>query len=117
MARSRELGSYFFGELCGSKVDLCDTISKAKLTENDTHSVERVGLNDVATYAEEACVNVANDVRPAEYEYLVAVLFAPIIIQSGVVLVDIGAHRPVVNDDALLNELEKSFHFRLASGS
>src|SRR5215470_1382211 len=55
-------------------------------------------------------MNVPDNVRPAECQDLVAVFFPPIIIERRVMLVNVGSHRPVVDDDALANGLEKIGH-------
>src|SRR5438552_942043 len=58
---------------------------------------------------------IANDVGTAKNEDLVAVFFAPVVVERGVVLVDVGPHRPVVNDDAFAHGLEEVGHQVVAS--
>src|SRR5207253_1367337 len=58
---------------------------------------------------------IANDVGTAKNEDLVAVFFAPVVVERGVMLVDVGPHRPVVNDDAFAHGLEEVGHQVVAS--
>src|ERR1700736_6300847 len=92
------------------EIDFFPPVLQAELAQNSACGAECVGLNYVTPDAEEVSVNITNDVRTAQNENFAAVLLSPIIIQSGVALLDIGAHRPVVDDDAFAHGLEKRSH-------
>jgi hypothetical protein len=55
-------------------------------------------------------VNLLDDVGPAEHKDLAAALLAPVIVRCGLILLDRGTHRAVINDNALLHGLEKIAH-------
>src|SRR5215831_14282292 len=101
----RELLRDFPCELRSLYVNLANPVGQIELAQHNPGTAERIGLNNVAACAEEVRVDVANDVRPAEHQYFAAVLFAPEIIQGGITLLDVGAHRAVVDDDAVLHSL------------
>ncbi len=56
-------------------------------------------------------MNVADDVGTAEDQDLAAVFLAPVVVEGGVALLDVGAHGAVVDYDAVLYELEKFGHW------
>ena len=79
--------------------------SEIELRQNDGGTAEGVGLDDVAAHAEEVGVDVTNDVGAAEHQNFAAIFLAPVIIQSGIARLDVGAHRAVVDDDTFLHDL------------
>jgi hypothetical protein len=62
-------------------------------------------------------MNVANDVGTAEHQHFAAVFLAPVVIQSRIALLDVGAHRAVVNYDAFFHELQEVSHCKLLAPS
>jgi len=85
-------------------------VGEIEFAKNDARPAEGVGLDHIAAHAEEVGVNLANDVGPAEHQNFAAVLLAPIVVERGIALVDIGAHRAVVSNNALADGLEKVSH-------
>ncbi len=55
-------------------------------------------------------MNIANDIGTAQHQNFAAVFLAPIIVKGRIALLDVGPHRAVVDNDALLHELEKIGH-------
>ncbi len=64
---------------------------------------EGVGLDDVGTGSQIRGVNLFDDVGPAEHEDVVVAVLAAELVQRKVAGLDGGAHRAVVDDDALLD--------------
>ncbi len=110
-----KLLSNFLGQLDGSEIDFGDPVLQAELPKHNAGCAECVCFNNVAADVEEGGVNVPNDVRAAQHQHFAAILLAPVIVQGGIALLDVGPHRPVVNDDAFAHGLEKVGHQLLAS--
>src|SRR5207248_8722146 len=109
-AVDRKLLGDFPRQLRSRDIDLPGAVAEFKFVQNNARSAERIGLDHIAAYGKEVGMNLANDVRAAQDQHFGAILLAPIIIQSGIALLDVGTHRAVVNDDAFANGLEKIFH-------
>src|ERR1700683_4638120 len=102
---SRKLCSDVLREPRGGEINFGDPIGKTKLSEHRAHPVERIRLNDIAPHTQETGMDVANNVWPAQYEDFVTVFLAPIVVESGVVHVDVSPHRAVINHNALFHDL------------
>ena len=106
----RELLRHFLSELCGLNVDLVYPVAQIEFAENDRASAKRIGLDDVAAHAEKIRMNVADDVGTAQHQHFAAILLAPVIVQGGIALLDVGSHGAVVHHDALFHSLQKVSH-------
>src|SRR5579862_9363694 len=106
----RELLGNFAGKLSSFEVDFPNAVPELKLSQNDARPTERISFDDIAPHPQKICMNFANDIRPAQYQNFTAVFFAPIIVECRIALVNIGAHRAVIDDDALAHGLEEVFH-------
>jgi hypothetical protein len=100
----------FFGEFYRGVINFDNPILKSELPEHNASRAKSIRFDHVAADPEEICVNIPNNIGTAQYQHFAAVFFAPIVIQSGVALLDVSPHRPVVNDDALANGLEERSH-------
>src|SRR5579872_1418782 len=105
-----KLLSGVFRQLDGGAINFLDAVLQIELAKDEAGCSERVGLKHVATGSEKIRMNVANDVRTAESENLAAVFLAPVVIQRGIALLDIGAHGAVIDDDTLADEWQKISH-------
>ena len=85
-------------------------VAQIKFVQHNAGAAECVSLNHIATHRKETRVDVTNDVRTAQDQHFTAIFLAPIIIQRGIALVNVGAHGTVVNDDALVDGLEEIRH-------
>ena len=50
-------------------------------------------------------MNVADNIGTAEHQNLAAILLPPIVVEGGIALVNVGAHRAVVDNDAFFDGL------------
>ena len=100
---SRELVRHFASELRCLEIDLPHLIAQVEFAQNNGASAKGIGFYNVAAHPEKIRVDIANNVRTAQDQNLAAVFFAPVIIQSRVSLLDIGAHGAVVDNNALFH--------------
>src|SRR5437868_9872858 len=84
-------------------VDLADLRLELILAQHDRSRAKSIRLDHVAPNGEEAGVDVANDVWTTEHEQLIAAFLAPEIVERGLAHLYVGAHRAVVDHDALSN--------------
>jgi hypothetical protein len=105
--RGRVLVGHRAGQTRRRQVQLAGAVGEAVLDQHDRVGAEAVGLDDVAAGLQEGGVNGADHLRPREHQQLVAPLMAPEILRREVVLLQIGAHRAVVNQHAPLQFCKK----------
>ena len=86
--------------MSGSKIQLAGAVLQAVLGENDGGRAEAVGLDDIAAGLKERGVKVADDIGTREHQQLVATLFAPEILGGEVAILQIAAHRAVIDQHA-----------------
>jgi len=86
-------------------VDLVNAVGEIEFAQYDARTPKRIGFDDVAAHTKEIRMDVANNVRAAQHQHFAAILFAPVVIQRGIAFLDVGAHRAVVDDDALVHSL------------
>ena len=99
---SRQLGS--------GNIDFSHPVFKVELPQNQARPAKGVRLHHIASDFEEVSMDVTDNVRPAQHQDFAAVLFAPIVVQSGITHLNVGAHGAVVNDDPFADGLEKVRH-------
>ena len=97
-----KLVSHLARQLRGSQVHFMDVILHLVLGHDDAGGVEGIGFNHVAANLVERRVDVGNQVRAAEHQDVVVAFLAAEVVERRIAQLDIGAHRPVENDDALL---------------
>ena len=80
-------------------------------------SLGHIKFDDMALAFEEQAaalieggVDVPDNVGPAQDQDFAAILLAPIVVQGGIAHLDVGAHRTVVDDDAVAHGLEEIRH-------
>ncbi len=101
----RELLRHLFRDLGGGNIELGNFILQVVFGQHHARPTERVRLHYIAAHAKKAGVNVFNNVRPAQDQKLVASLFAPEIVHTGIAGLYARAHRAIIDDDALLHGL------------
>src|SRR5260370_20486969 len=106
------MGSNFAGQFGGTLVDRMDFGGEIEFTENDAGTAEGIGLNHVGAGLEIGGVNIFNNVGTAEDQHFRTVLFAPEVIERGIALLYLSAHRAVIDDDTFANCFQKGFHLR-----
>ena len=100
--RSRKLTRHFDGQPSGRDVDFRRPVLQAVLRQHRARRAKRVGLHHVAANPQKRSVNISNQIRTTENQNLVAAFVPPKVIDGGLANLHTGAHRPVVDDDALL---------------
>jgi hypothetical protein len=98
------------GDFGGGFVVFKHSVGHAGFGEDDFVGAEGVGFNGVATDVEKCFVNFLDDIGAAEVENFGNILLAePISLHVQGAGLEIGAHRAIEDDDALLNQIEKRF--------
>jgi hypothetical protein len=92
------------------QIDLSNPVPELEFGKHNARAAKCVGLDYVAPYGQEIRMDIANNVRTAQDKNFGAVLLAPIVIQRGIALLDVGSHRTVVDHDTLADGLEKISH-------
>ena len=96
------------GDAGGGHVELVGPLGDVVLAERDGEGAEAGGLDDVDADVEEGVVHPGDDVGPGDDEQLVAALegLAAEVVGAQVEGLDVGAEGAVVDDDALVDEIE-----------
>ena len=122
LAERRELGArahgagdeaavavgHLTGDAGGGQVELVGPFGDVVLGEGDGEGAERGGLDDVDADLEEVVVHLGDDVGPGDRQEVGAALerLTPEVVGGQVECLHVGAERAVVDDDALLDEVE-----------
>jgi hypothetical protein len=114
--RARHQPAVAVGHLAGDagrgQGDLVRPLGDVVLAEGDGEGAEAVGLDDVAARSEEGLVQVGDDVGAGDREQVHAALeLVPAeVLGVEAQLLEVGSGRPVVDDDALVDEVEEAAH-------
>ena len=100
------------GDAGPGQVDLVGPVSHVVLTQSGWKTTEGARLDDVDAHLQEAGVELTDDVGPGDDQHLVAALegFAPEIVRREVPLLDAGAERAVIDEDAVAHGVEEAGH-------
>ena len=114
--RAGDQSAVTVGDLAGDagrgEADLVGPLGDPVLAEGDGEAAEAGGLHDVGPGAEVCLVHLGDDVGPGDRQDLVAALELRTaeVVGRQPELLDVGAEGAVVDDDALVDEVEEAAH-------